>query len=136
MTYYAVIDTNVIVSALLNPDSIPGSVLKYALSGIIVPLVNDEIIKEYKEVLCREQFGFNKEDIDIVLSEIVEKAIFLQRTTTTEVFIDKSDIVFYEIALTGNSKTFSYLITGNLKHFPKKMFVVSPKEMIDIINSV
>ena len=45
MIYYAVIDTNVIVSAMLNPDSIPGTVVKYALAGLIVPFLNDEIIK-------------------------------------------------------------------------------------------
>ena len=61
MKYYAVIDTNVIVSALLNPDSIPGTILKYASSGLIAPLINDEILREYKEVISREEFNFKKE---------------------------------------------------------------------------
>ena len=50
-----------------------------------------------------------------------------------ETFIDKKDLVFYEVAL---SKEDSFLVTGNLKHFPKKPFVVSPAEMIQIIHEM
>ena len=135
MIYYAVIDTNVIVSAMLNPNSIPGLVLKYALSGVIVPYINNEIMKEYSDVINRDKFGFAKEDIDYVLSTLKEMAVILERTPTTELFTDKKDIVFYEIVLTARTKTNAYLVTGNEKHFPNKSFVVTPKEMIDIINS-
>ena len=135
MIYYAVIDTNVVVSAMLNPDSVPGTVLKCAFSGIIVPFINQEILDEYIEVISREQFGFDQKDIDFFLTNINERAIFVDRTPTSEIFVDKKDVVFYEIALTGRNKTNAYLITGNTKHFPKKPFVVTPREMIDIINS-
>lgn len=54
MTYYAVIDTNVIVSSFLKEGSIPDQVVSLALNGPIVPLVNDEIIYEYTEVLTRK----------------------------------------------------------------------------------
>ena len=135
MIYYAVIDTNVIISAMLNPDSIPGLVLKYALTGVIVPYLNDDIIKEYTNVINRDKFGFSKVDIDYVLSTLKEMAVILERTLTTEQFTDKKDIVFYEIVLTARTKTNAYLVTGNEKHFPNKSFVVTPKEMIDIINS-
>ena len=135
MIYYAVIDTNVVVSAMLNPDSVPGTVLKCAFSGIIVPFINQEILDEYIEVISREQFGFDQKDIDFFHTNINERAIFVDRTPTTEFFVDKKDVVFYEIALTGRNKTNAYLITGNTKHFPKKPFVVTPREMIDIINS-
>ena len=50
-----------------------------------------------------------------------------------ETFVDKKDVVFYEVAL---SKEDSFLVTGNLKHFPKKPFVVSPAEMIQIIHEI
>lgn len=135
MTYYAVIDTNVIISAMLNPDSIPGTVVKYALAGIIVPFINEEIIKEYKDVSSRDKFSFAKEDIDNVLSNLIEKSITIDRTKTNDLFIDKKDIVFYEITLTARKEYGAYLVTGNLKHFPKKRFIVTPKEMVDIINN-
>ena len=58
----------------------------------------------------------------------------LERTKVTDgVFPDPKDLVFYEVAL---SKEDSFLVTGNLKHFPKKPFVVSPAEMIQIIHEM
>ena len=53
MKYYAVIDTNVLVSALLKSASIPGIVARESLEGQIIPLLNDEIITEYRAVLSR-----------------------------------------------------------------------------------
>ena len=44
---------------------------------------------------------------------------------------DPKDIVFYEVALSVEA---SYLVTGNIKHFPKKPFVVTPAEMLQIIH--
>ena len=54
----AVIDTNVLVSALLNFRSNPGQVLLSVFNGETVPLVNDEILAEYREVLARKKFRF------------------------------------------------------------------------------
>ena len=56
MNYYAVIDTNVLVSALLKSASIPGIVARESLEGQIIPLLNDEIIAEYRAVLSRPKF--------------------------------------------------------------------------------
>ena len=44
MKYYAVIDTNVLVSAMLKWQSVPGKILELAFSGLIIPLFNDEIL--------------------------------------------------------------------------------------------
>ena len=134
MTYYAIIDTNVIISAMLNPDSIPGMVLKYTLAGVIVPYINKEIFREYSEVIYRDKFGFDRKDIELVLNQLQEKAINADGTPVNEFFTDKKDIVFYEVTLTARSKADAYLVTGNIKHFPRKSFVVTPKEMIDIIS--
>lgn len=48
MKYYAVIDTNVVVSSLLKHDSIPGKILDFVISKTIVPLLNKEIIEEFE----------------------------------------------------------------------------------------
>ena len=133
MKYYAVIDTNVVVSAIINPASVPGTILKYVSTGIIVPFINEEILNEYIEVISRKEFKFKKEDIDYVKQLFEEKSLKVARTTTKEEFIDKKDVVFYEITLTGRKKTDAFLVTGNLKHFPKQPFVVSPREMLTII---
>lgn len=131
---YAVIDTNVIVSALIssNPESYPLSVLAHVYSGAITPLFNDEILKEYRDVLSREKFHLASADIDEALKVMENYGLNLERTKVEdEVFPDPKDIVFYEVKM---SKEDAYLITGNIKHFPKKPFVVTPKEMIEILN--
>ena len=61
MKFYAVIDTNVIVSALLKWNSVPGVVLQAVFNGFVVPVYNDEILNEYRNVLNRPKFGFSSE---------------------------------------------------------------------------
>ena len=135
MRYYAVIDTNVLVSAFLKENSIPDEVLQLALDGPIIPLLNIDILNEYKEVLLRDKFSFDKNIIETFLIELSKRAIFLDRTIVNEMFIDKDDAVFYEIVMNARNSTDAYLITGNTKHFPKEPFIVTPREMLDIINN-
>jgi len=135
LKYYAVIDTNVIVSSFLSKGSIPYQVVDQALKGLITPLLSDDILNEYREVLERNRFQFDKNRIDDFFNSIIQRGIFLDRTVTDEDFVDTTDIVFYEIALTGKKEKETYLITGNKKHFPVRSFVVTPREMIEIIES-
>lgn len=60
MNYYAVIDTNVLVSALLKWNSVPGKIIEMVFTGIITPILNDDILREYREVLFRPKFGMFK----------------------------------------------------------------------------
>ena len=133
--YYAVIDTNVIVSSLLKDGSIPNKVVNLALYGPIIPLLNDEIIDEYREVLLRNKFGLNKDDVDKLIEDLSKRAVFLKRTETDEQFADLDDVVFYEIVLTGRINTDAHLVTGNIKHYPKKPFIVTPRKMLEIIEN-
>lgn len=129
---YAVIDTNVIVSALLsrNPDAATVKVFEAVLSKAVCPLFNHEIIDEYMDVLCREKIKFPIRQIEIVISRIQQLGVMVERVHCSEDFPDLDDAVFYEVAL---SKDDAYLVTGNTKHFPKSPIVVTPAEMIDII---
>ena len=62
---------------------------------------------------------------------MVTVGLKLGRTTSFEgVFPDPKDVVFYEVTL---SKDDAYLVTGNIKHFPQKPFVVTPAEMVSIL---
>lgn len=133
MKYYAVIDTNVIVSSVLKKNSLPGEIIDFVINGEIIPLLNQEILSEYQEVLSRREFGFSEADVTELIKLIKSKAIYLQRLKSEEPFKDPDDAVFYEIALYARQFTQVYLITGNKKHFPIKPFVVSPREMLDII---
>ncbi len=61
MKYYAVIDTNVLVSAMIKWNSVPGNIMELTFDGSIVPILNEQIVKEYREVLTRPKFHFTKE---------------------------------------------------------------------------
>lgn len=132
-TVYAVFDTNVLVSALMSKrdDSPTVLLLNHVLDGRIVLVYNEEIVSEYQEVLHRDKFGFSDERIKTVL-EVVRTGLCLGRTPNNEIFPDQDDAVFYEVAL---SKEGTFLITGNLRHFPKSPIVVTPAEMISILEA-
>ena len=131
-TIIAVIDTNVLVSGMIsnNPSSPTVGVLKCVDNKTIVPLFCDEILHEYDIVLHRKKFNLPEDEINAVLEEIVALGLSSSRITSNEQFPDPKDVVFYEIAL---SKENSYLLTGNIKHFPKVDFVVTPAEIMKII---
>ena len=131
---YAVIDTNVIISALLNRNSNPGKVVVAALSGKIIPVLHNEIFREYKEVCSRKKFHFPEDIVTRLLNRMITRAHFLDRTDSEEIVPDAKDVVFYEVTLTAKDVfDEAYLITGNGKHFPIKPFVVTPAEMVKIL---
>ncbi len=135
MKYYAVIDTNVLVSAMLKWNSIPGSILELTFDGPIVPLLNKEIFDEYREVLSRPKFHLTKDIVDDVLNELKDKGIFVDSEKLDIELPDTKDAVFYEVVMEERKTEDAYLVTGNIKHFPNKPFIVTPKEMLDIILS-
>lgn len=133
MKYNAVIDTNVIISSMLKHDSPPGRIIDCLVEGNIVPILNQEILDEYKEVLSRGRFGFAAGDINELITLLEETGIFVERTTTDESLPDSDDVVFYETVMTARKNEDAFLVTGNIKHFPKKKFVVTPRELMDIM---
>ena len=132
MKAYAVIDTNVLVSSLLSHtiDSPIVRIVSAIRDESLIPMFNDEIMAEYIEVLGREKFNFDNEKVEDLLSLLKNNGINCTRQSVKEVFPDPDDIVFYEVAM---SREDSYLVTGNLKHFPKNGRVVSPADMLYII---
>jgi putative PIN family toxin of toxin-antitoxin system len=131
---YAVIDTNVLVSALLSrlPDTATVLVVKAISKSVFRPLYNKEILAEYREVLSRPKFSFPPQKIASILDAIQEIGVLSDRVESQEYFPDPKDIVFYEVAI---SKDDAYLVTGNTKHFPKKPIVVTPSEMLEILKT-
>ena len=68
-----------------------------------------------------------------IKSIIAEKGITLSREQSLEDFIDEDDIVFFEIVMSARNTMDAYLVTGNMKHYPVRNYVVTPREMVDII---
>lgn len=134
MKYFAVIDTNVIVSAMLKSSSTPAAVLREVLTGNISLLANEEIFDEYTDVLSRKKFGFETDTVILLMNELKKQAIYVDKKPIDDYLPDPDDAVFYEIVMEARKDVDAYLVTGNLKHFPEKAFVVTPKEMMDIIS--
>ena len=135
MRYYAVIDTNVLVSALLRGSSVPGIILREALTGRIIPLLNDGILEEYRDVLTRRKFRFDRSAVEVLISGIIKRGVFVDTEPVEETVIDPDDAIFYEVVMERRSEGEAYLITGNIKHFPVKHFIVTPREMLEILEN-
>ena len=135
MKYYAVIDTNVLVSAMLKWNSVPGNVMELVFDGPIIPVYNSEILKEYREVLSRPKFHLTKEIVDDVLENLEHRGISIEAETIDIVLPDPRDRVFYEVVLEERKTEEAYLVTGNIKHFPVETFIVTPRKMLDIVFS-
>jgi putative PIN family toxin of toxin-antitoxin system len=132
---YVVIDTNVLVSALItrNESSPTVRILRFLADGKIVPVYSDEIVKEYGEVLRREKFKLPERIIKNLLNDITDNG--LKITEIQEVYEplpDPKDVVFYAVTLSAQDKD-SFLVTGNGRHFPEKPFVVTPSELVEIL---
>ena len=123
MNYLVVIDTNVLISALLSKhsDAATVQVLNAVFDGTIIPVFNDEILAEYDNVLHRPKFKFSDTNIQLLLDTIKTYGVFAKQLITNEILPDPKDLVFYEVVMAKQDEN-AYLVTGNSKHFPKKPF--------------
>ena len=128
-----VLDTNVIVSALINTNGIPAGILALVLNGKLKILYDNRIIFEYADVLSRKEFGFDADIINDLIDYLGHDGEYINAELVNMEFHDETDKKFYEVYKSGAAQ---YLITGNIKHFPKEKGIISPKEFIKIHNSV
>ena len=133
MKYYVVIDTNVLVSAVLKSHSVPGSIVELAFDGPIIPILNEAIEKEYREVLSRPKFHLPEDLIEGIMSTFHKRAIYVDAEHLDVELPDPKDLVFYEVVMEERKEEEAYLVTGNIRHFPNRPFIVTPREMLDTI---
>ena len=117
----AVVDTNILVSALLRPGSPPEAVLQNMAARTLTPVLCDAILEEYAVVLARPRFGFS--------APMVQELLYLLRLQADWVSLppydgrpdlpDPADWPFVGCALAANCA----VVTGNLKHFPPEIGV-------------
>ena len=134
--FYAVIDTNVLVSALLNMNSNPGFVLCSVFNGQTTPLINTDILAEYREVLARKKFHFPKETVDIILKRLENSS--LKTEEIPEEFpevSDPKDRCFFAVTMAARQTEETLLITGNIRHFPQQPFVVTPAQFVEMLHN-
>ena len=134
MTCFAVIDTNVLVSALLssNDDAATVRVFEMVLSGEIIPVYSSSIVKEYGDVLSRRKFGFSEDLVGYLLSSIEKYGVLVNPSPSGMILPDMKDLPFYEVVLEKREDG-AYLVTGNIKHFPKEPFIVTPRELLELL---
>ncbi|MGI0529288.1 putative toxin-antitoxin system toxin component, PIN family [Treponema socranskii] len=135
MKKYVVIDTNVLVSGLItrNENAPTVKILKYLSQNKIVPVYSSNIVKEYYKVLRREKFKLSDEIVSALIKDIVTNGLEVRNVVeVNEEMPDSQDIVFYAVTLTTRDKD-TFLVTGNGKHFPAKSFIVTPAELVDIL---
>ena len=135
MICYAVIDTNVLVSALLstNSDSATVQLICRMFEGEIIPVYSEEIMKEYFDVLHRKKFRFEPVMINQILSAIEKYGAKVVPHDTGTVLPDMKDLPFYEVVMEKRDDD-AYLVTGNLKHFPAQPFIVTARQMLEILD--
>lgn len=131
---YAVIDTNVIVASLKtrHHDSATARVMDAVYSGLVTPLVNDDILTEYREVLSRPRLKLDSTKCEYIISLISDLAEWFDPLQTEAAMPDEDDRVFYEVALAGQEVDNTRLVTGNIKHYPQTAIVVTPAEFCRI----
>ena len=128
---YVVIDTNVIVSALLAQDhqrSVPFTILEAVFLGKITPVLSKDIMAEYVSVLNRKKFGFDKGLVKTILVELEKQGVMVNPAKMEKSLPDPKDACFYEAAAIYENLGV-FLVTGNMKHFPDCPFAVTPAQL-------
>src|ERR1700722_11813456 len=110
-----VIDTNILVSGLLNPHGAPGLIIELLLNKKIMCVIDDRILSEYRSVLNYTKFPFSEQQVNTLLDFIVNFDIHTTSKLSPILLPDISDQPFAEVARAANVAA---LITGNTKHFP------------------
>ncbi len=111
-----VLDTNVIVSAFLKPQSVPAKTLRLILQEEILLVANEAIFSEYQEVLQRPKFSLDQQSVMVVLDYLRQISIYADALPEALTLSDPGDIPFLEAAIAGQADV---LVSGNVKHFPK-----------------
>lgn len=124
-----VLDTNVLVSALISPAGVPATILSLLLNGKLSVLYDNRILEEYREVLSRQKFQFKESLILHLLDYVRHEGTFIAAEPLRIPSVSGDDKMFYEVAKSGKAE---YLVTGNKRHFPNEEMVRTPKEFVDI----
>ncbi len=127
-----VLDTNVLVSGLINPRGAPGRIVDLVLSNATQVAFDDGILAEYEDVLTRARFGFSHRDVRALLDHLTLNGHpALARLAPIANCPDPNDAPFAEVALEARVDA---LVTGNAGHFAfladAEVLVLAPSEFL------
>lgn len=126
-----VLDTNVLVSALLNSNGSPANTLSLIINDKLKLLYDNRILFEYRTVLLRPKFNFKKEWVSALLDYFESTGEFINAEPNPLHFVDEAGKKFFEVAKTGNAK---YLVTDNIKHYPEDTIVVKAADVLTALS--
>lgn len=127
-----VIDTNVVVSAALKPQGLQRVALILAVTKPARLYVSEPILDEYSEVLARGLLHIRRGMRAQILQMIRNRGFLVSPQRKVEAANDPGDNMFLECAEAARA---DYLITGNLRHFPRfwrSTKIVNSREFIGI----
>jgi putative PIN family toxin of toxin-antitoxin system len=112
-----VIDTNVLISAAIQPGGPPAQVLELVATRVVEMCVSEEVLAEYSEVFSRAKFAaLDPDRVASLLVAIAEEATLVTPANRLVESPDESDNRFYECAAAAGAE---YIVTGNARHFTK-----------------
>ena len=124
-----ILDTNIMVSALLSPRGLSAKILNFVLNGKLTIVYDNTIFAEYADVLNRNKFKLDKELINLVMDFIAKEGEYVIAEFQNRKFTDEDDKAFYEVYKSGYV---DYLITGNKKHFPNEKGIMTAREFFNV----
>jgi uncharacterized protein len=131
-----VLDTNILVSALLQPKSLPARTFLVALAGTKAQLcVSGDVYAEYEEVIRRPKFNRSEAVIEQALRAIQQNGFWVRPSEKVRACSDPDD-VFLECSQAARAH---YLVTGNLKDFPAKWAgaqIVTARQFLDALAEI
>ncbi|HUG27414.1 MAG TPA: putative toxin-antitoxin system toxin component, PIN family [Gemmatimonadales bacterium] len=126
-------DTNVLVSAMLNGGGAPDQVLQAALQGTVLLLADSRILAEYDEVTACPAFRFDETERRALLDALERIAEPVVAAPMRLTLPDPDDRMFVEVALAGRADA---IVTGNTRHFvprkgPLDLTILTPGQLVD-----
>jgi len=128
-----ILDTNVVVSAILKPAGLERASLVFALTAPARLYVSREILEEYEPVLHRPRLRLSDSRLGEVLDLLKSRAVLVTPSRRIQVTPDPDDNIFLECAEEARA---DYLVTGNKRHFPrfwKSTKIVNAREFLELI---
>lgn len=127
-----VLDSNVVVSGILQPFGKPAMILRLVAAGRIRCAYDLRLLTEYRNVLNRPKFGFSKTQVNAFLAQMEEEGLLVAAGPLSTRLPDPDDEPFLEVALAARAKV---LVTGNKRHFPRREYggvkIDSPGEFLE-----
>jgi uncharacterized protein len=128
-----VLDTNIVVSAMISPSGTAADALRLALNRHVQLCASEVILEEYDEVLRRPKFRRPPQTVSAFLKAVRVVAELFEPTATLTVSADDADNRFLECAEAANAAD---LVTGNTQHFPAawgRTRVITARHLIELV---